>query len=194
MMKPFTATGPLELVSMNLLVPFKETARRNAFTIAITDWHTRMKSCTMLWNTTAATAAAPFLKNWVYASGAPQYIVTDSGKQLVVKFLDSVSGIICSKHYLLIRCHQQTNGQAERSSGTIVQRLRHYVADHQLDWYQYLQSLAHSYNVSVPEIEGERSIVKHRINRWTSVRDMEAHEWLALKYGKNNLHLRSTMK
>lgn len=72
MMKLFPGTEPLESVAMDLLGPSKETAPENFFILVIANWFTKMTRRVPLRNTTAATVAAPFLKCWVYAYGAPQ--------------------------------------------------------------------------------------------------------------------------
>ncbi|CDF39905.1 unnamed protein product [Chondrus crispus] len=52
-------------------------------------------------------------------------------------------------HYLTTAYHPQTNGQTERFNRTLVQRLRHYVAEHQRDWDEYIQPLTFAYNTQV---------------------------------------------
>ena len=42
--------------------------------------------------------------------------------------------------------HPQTKGKVERVNRTLVAMLRHYVADHQRIWDDYLPALAFSYN------------------------------------------------
>ena len=45
--------------------------------------------------------------------------------------------------------HPQSNGQTERFNRTLVQRLRHYLEEHQRDWDDYVQPLTFAYNTQV---------------------------------------------
>lgn len=54
-----------------------------------------------------------------------------------------VSNVTTTEYY------PQTDGKVERFNSMIVLRLRHYVSDHQTDWYSYLLPLTFAYNVQV---------------------------------------------
>lgn len=45
--------------------------------------------------------------------------------------------------------HPQTNGQKERYNKNIMKRMRHYVPEHQPDYYTYTQPIAYAYKKQV---------------------------------------------
>ena len=93
--------------------------------------------------------ANAFLDNWVYEYGAPRYVLTDNGPQFAVKFFDAVCTLLGVGHNLTTAYHPQTNGETERFNRTLVQRLRHYVEEHQRDRDEYIQPLTFAYNTQV---------------------------------------------
>ena len=149
LLKLFPATGPLEFVAMDLLGPLSKTKNGNRFILVITDRFSKFTRSIPLRTTTAASVAKAFLDHWVYAYGAPQYLLTDNGPQFIAKFFDSVCGLLGIQHYLTAFYHPQTNGKAERFNKTILSRLRHYISEHQQDWDEYLQPLTYAYNSQV---------------------------------------------
>ncbi|CDF40971.1 unnamed protein product [Chondrus crispus] len=126
--KLFPAAGPLEFVAMDLLGPLPKTAHGNQFVLVITDLFSKL-TCSI---------ALP-----------PQYVLTDNGPQFAAKFFDAVCALLGICHYLMTAYHQQANGQTERFNKTIVQRLRHYVEEHQRDWDDFPKPLTYAYNIQV---------------------------------------------
>lgn len=73
--------GSLELFAMDLLDVLTRTARKDSYTLAITDILTKMTKCTLLQSTTAFTIIAAFLESLFYAYGAPQCVLIANGSQ-----------------------------------------------------------------------------------------------------------------
>ncbi|CDF38169.1 unnamed protein product [Chondrus crispus] len=128
---------------------FSTTAHGNRHVLVMTDRFTKLTRSIPLRTTTASVVANAFLDNWVYVYGAPRYMLTDNGPQFAAKFFDAVCALLGVRHYLTTAYHPQTNGQTERFNRTLVQRLRHYVAEHQRDWDEYIQPLTFAYNTQV---------------------------------------------
>ncbi|CDF32918.1 unnamed protein product [Chondrus crispus] len=148
-LKLFPAAGPLQFVAMDLLGPLPKTAHGNQHVLVITDRFSKLTRSIPLRTTTASVVANAFLDNWVYVYGAPRYVLTDNGPQFAAKFFDAVCALLGVRHYLTTAYHPQSNGQTERFNRTLVQRLRHYVEEHQRDWDDYLQPLTFAYNTQV---------------------------------------------
>ncbi|CDF38306.1 unnamed protein product [Chondrus crispus] len=145
----FPAAGPMEFVAMDLLGPLPKTAHGNQHVLVITDRFSKLTHSIPLRTTTASVVASAFLDNWVYVYGAPRYMLTDNGPQFAAKFFDAVCALLGVRPYLTTAYHPQTNGQTERFNRTLVQRLRHYVEEHQRDWDDYVQPLTFAYNTQV---------------------------------------------
>ena len=134
---------------MDILGDLTRTSRHNRFVLVITDRFSKLKVAIPLRTITAAVVADAFLSHWVFKYGAPKYLLTDNGKQFAAKFFDSVCGLLGVRHYFTAFYHPQTNGQTERFNKTIMERLRHFAADHQTDWDLYIQPLTYAYNMQV---------------------------------------------
>ena len=134
---------------MDLLGPLPKTAHGNQHVLVITDRFSKLTRSIPLRTTTASVVANAFLDNWVYVYGVPRYVLTDNGPQFAAKFFDAVCALLGVRRYLTTAYHPQSNGQTERFNRTLVQRLRHYVEEHQRDCDDYDQLLTFAYNTQV---------------------------------------------
>ena len=153
-LKLFPASGPLEFVAMDILGPLPKSHRGNRFILVITDRFTKLVRTVVLRDTKSATLAAAFLEHWVYAYGAPIYLLTDNAQNLIARFFESVCTLLGIKHFLTAAYHPQTNGQAERFNKTLIRSLRNYVTEHQLNWDDYIYPLTYAYNMQVHRTTG----------------------------------------
>ena len=153
-MKLFPATGPREFLAMDLLGPLPRSHQGNEYALVITDRFTKLCRSVTLRNTKAVTVATVFLDLRVYAYGAPSYVLTDNGPQFAAKLFEAVCTMIGIKHVLTTAYHPQTNGQVERFNKTLAARLRHYVAEHQKDWDEFVQPLTYANNMQVHRSTG----------------------------------------
>lgn len=97
-MKLLSAAQPAEFVAMNLLGPSKKVTQGKTSNQGIVDQLTKVVRSIQLQIATEATVTSALVKYRVYAYGAFKDILTDSGKQLAAKFLDSFCVILGSKH------------------------------------------------------------------------------------------------
>ena len=81
--------------------------------------------------------------------GAPKCVLSDNVTQSAAKFFDTLCALLRIPRYLTTTYYSQTNGQTERFNKTIVQRLRHYLEQNQLDQGDFLQSLTYAYYIQV---------------------------------------------
>jgi len=149
MMKLFQAKGPLEDIAMDLLGPLPRTRHGKQHVLVITDRYSKLTRTIALSKTTAPHVAQAFVDHWVMPYGIPASVLSDNGPQFVSKFMGAVCGILGVKQLTTTAYHPQTNGQTERYNKTIVARLRHYVAENQADWDEYVQPLTYAYNAQV---------------------------------------------
>ena len=153
-MKLFPTTGPLAFLAMDLLGPLPRTHQGNEYVFVITDRFTKLCRSVHLRNTKAVTVATVFLDLWVYGYGAPSYVLTDNGPQFAAKLFEAVCIMICIKHVITTAYHPQTNGQVERFDKTLAAKIRHYVAEHQKDWDEFVQPLTYAYDMQVHRSTG----------------------------------------
>ena len=146
-LKLFPAAGPLEYVAMDILGPLPKSAKGNQYILVITDRYTKLARAIPLATTTAPVVAEAFLDYWVYPYGMPNYLLTDNGTQFVSKFFETICSYLGIKHLTTTAYHPECNGQAERYNRTLVERLRHYVSEHQKQWDVYVPTLTYAYNL-----------------------------------------------
>lgn len=129
---------------MELLVQLPKMAQGNQHVLVITDCFSKLTRSIRLRTTTASVVASAVLDNMVYFYGV-RYVLTDNGLQFAAKFFEAVCTLRGVRHYLTTAYHPETNGQTERFNRTLVQRLRHYLEEHQRDWDDYVQPLTFAY-------------------------------------------------
>lgn len=134
---------------MNILGTLPKSTHGNQLILGINARFTKTTRAISLRKTTATDVAMAFLTHCVYPYGLPLYLLTDNGIQVVSKFFLHVCATLGIKHVTTTAHHPQTNCQAEYFSKTLVNRLVHYTAEHQLDWDDYVGSLVYAYNTQV---------------------------------------------
>lgn len=115
---------------MHILGPFTKSAKGNQYILVIIDRFTKFWQAVPMNSTTATAVAQAFVEN-VYPYGIPFYLLTDNGREFVSNFFGAVCSMLCIKHLIAMAYQPQTNGPAERFNKTLVERLRHYVVEHQ---------------------------------------------------------------
>lgn len=135
--KLFPAAAPLEFVPIVLLGPLKKTALKNTFLFG----HNRL-----LYYNHKVHLALEYHGSHndrrvskVLDLRVRRPPVHSSRRREAVRcqvLLLRAKNIRGSKHYVTTAYHPQTSGKTERLNKTIVQRPRHYVADHQTSWGQ----------------------------------------------------------
>lgn len=81
--------------------------------------------------------------------GIPHRHPTDGRPQLAVNYYNVSRVVLDAQVMTRTVYHPRINGQTERYSKTIVDRLRHYVREQQNDWVDYVHRLAYAYNDQV---------------------------------------------
>ena len=126
----FPATTPLEFVSIDILGELIRTRRGNKFLPVITDRFSKLVRTVPLKRITAMEISRAFTHHWVFVYGPPLTVLSDNGPQFAAKLFIDICRIIGAKNVFTTTYHPQCNGQVERFNRTIINALRHYVADH----------------------------------------------------------------
>ncbi len=102
---------------MDLLDPFSRTARHNRFLLVLTDLFCKLTSAVPLTSTSTPTVAKAFCEHWVFAYGAPVYLLTDNDSQFSSKFFMDVCFILGLKQLFSTTYHprriDRRNGSTE---------------------------------------------------------------------------------
>ncbi len=145
----FPARAPLESVALDLLGPLPKSKRGNTHILVIVDRFSKLCRFLPLRSTTAERVAKAFCNEWVFVYGPPQTLLTDNGPQLTAKLFLETCRLLGIRNVFTSTYHPQTNGQTERINRTLASMLRHYVADDQEGWDQFLPALSYAYNRGV---------------------------------------------
>lgn len=114
-----------------------------------TDYCTRYVIAQAISDETANTVAQFIIRKIVCLHGAPQRILTDSGKAFRSKLIVELCQQLRAKHVFSTHYHPQTNGLVERMNRTIATMLSMYIGTKHDDWDNYLPYVIFAYNVSI---------------------------------------------
>jgi hypothetical protein len=145
-LKLFPARAPLEYVAIDILGELVKTPRGNRYLLVITDRYSKLTKTVPLRRITTNYIAHAFVTHWVMNYGPPTYVLSDNGKQFTSQFFLDVCRIVGTKNYFTTTYHPQANGQVERFNNTLVQAMRHFIADHPRDWDLYSDAVTFAYN------------------------------------------------
>jgi transposase InsO family protein len=145
-LKLFPARAPLEYVAIDILGELVKTPRGNRYLLVMTDRYSKLTKTVPLRRITTNVIAHAFITHWVLNYGPPTYVLSDNGKQFTAKFFMDVCRIVGTKNYFTTTYHPQANGQVERFNSTLVQAMRHFIADHPRDWDLYSDAVTYAYN------------------------------------------------
>jgi len=145
-LKLFPAVKPLEEVAIDLLGPLPKSRNGRLYVLVIADRYSKLCRLVALSSTKSHIVARAFCESWVFVYGAPRTILSDNGPQFKAKAFLETCRILGIKCITTTTYHPQTNGQVERFNRTLASMLRHYVANDQKDWDDYLPTLAYAYN------------------------------------------------
>ena len=134
---------------MDILGPLPKTDHGNRFLLVITDRFSKLTRTVPLRTITAMVVAKAFCESWVFAYGAPRYVLTDNGTQFNAKFFLAVCRELGIEKLFATAKHPQTNGQVERYNRTILNALRGYVSERQNTWDEYPSAITFWYNCRI---------------------------------------------
>ena len=150
-LKLFPARAPPEFVAIDILGELIKTPRGSCYMLVISDRFSKLVRTVPLKKVTASEVAKAFIHHWVFPDGAPVWLLSDNGKQVIAKLIRETCRMLGVKNLYTTTYHPQTNGQVERLNRTILASLRHYVAEHAKDWDLFSDALTYAYNTQAHE-------------------------------------------
>ena len=130
------------------------TRRGNKFLLVITDRFSKLVRTIPLRRITAMEIAKAFTHQWVFFYGPPLTLLSDNGPQFAAKLFIDICRIIGTKNRFTTTYHPQCNGQVERFNRTIINALRHCIADRPKEWDLFTDALTFAYNTQVHSTTG----------------------------------------
>ena len=140
---------PFQLISADIIGPLPRSSSGNAYVLLVVDQLTRYAEAFALPDQKAKTIARALVDGVFAKHGIPDKLLTDRGKNFTSVLLKEVCQYLGVRQLQTSAFSPSTNGVCERTNGTIIRLLSHFVADHQRDWDEYLPLVLMSY-ISMP--------------------------------------------
>uniref|UniRef100_A0A3B3DAL4 Integrase catalytic domain-containing protein n=1 Tax=Oryzias melastigma TaxID=30732 RepID=A0A3B3DAL4_ORYME len=138
---------PWDVLSMDLIGPFLETAQGNRYILTMTDLFTKWVIAEPLKSKTA-TEVSPILIKKLYTFGMVKKIITNQGSEFVNQLNDSISARLNINHAVSSEFHPQTHGQNVRTNQNIKRALGKYVNSEHDDWDAHLAAVVYGINTA----------------------------------------------
>uniref|UniRef100_A0A8C5MFI7 Gypsy retrotransposon integrase-like protein 1 n=1 Tax=Leptobrachium leishanense TaxID=445787 RepID=A0A8C5MFI7_9ANUR len=137
---------PWEDISMDFIVELPLSAGYNTVMVVIDRFSKMAHFLPHTGIPTAAQTATLFIKEIFRLHGLPSTIISDRGSQFTSLFWKSFCKTLRMQQSLSTAYHPQTNGQTERTNGTLEQYLRCFTSHLQDDWADLLPIAEFAYN------------------------------------------------
>ena len=151
--RPILGTTPepetLELVTIDIMGPLKETPSNMKHILVITDYATRYSVLRPLPDTSAATVGRVFFDEWICKLGAPIALSSDRGPAFVSEIMREICRIYGIEQKFSCPYVPRSHGIVERLQETVQQVLSFYLDRYEDEWDRALQGVASCIN-SVP--------------------------------------------
>jgi len=141
------ATDPFASLCMDLLGPLTETKTGNVILLIVVDRFSKLVRDVPLAGITATDVSSAFFRDWISVYGPPDTVLPDDGPQFASLFFQGACSLMGIRNLYTSTYHPQTNGEVERFYKTLVDKLMHYIEDHQDTWDELVPVLALAYNL-----------------------------------------------
>ena len=153
-LQPIPVTGLFERIGIDFVGPLPTSIHGNSYMMVITDYLSKWSECYPLRDCTA-TAAAVCLADWCSRYGAPFHLVSDQGRQFTSDMVKEFCRIWGIHHHFTSSYHPQSDGQDERTNGTLEQMILSWIAEtNDKVWDEGINSILFAYRTSVHSATG----------------------------------------
>jgi hypothetical protein len=146
--KPIYRSSPHQLVAIDIVGPFPETADGYMYVLTIMDIFTRWPTAVPLRDKSAKSVAIALMDHYFTIHGMPTTIMADNGREFDNTLLHELAGILNIDIHHTIPIHPQQNGHIERFHRYLNASLSIFAHNDQKDWVRYLQPTLFAYRIS----------------------------------------------
>ena len=143
-----TARQPFQKCALDIVGPTDITNKGNRYILTFQDDLTKFMAAIPIPTQDAETVAREFVQNIVLKYGIPEVILTDQGGNFLSELFTNVCKLLQIKKVQTTAFHPESNGGLERGHRVIVEYLRHYIAEDQRDWDDWVPYATYVYNVT----------------------------------------------
>jgi transposase InsO family protein len=149
-----TASRPFERCALDIVGPTDVTNKGNKYILTFQDDLTKFVVAIPIPTQDAETVARKFVQNVVLKYGIPEVILTDQGANFLSELFASVCKLLQIRNIQTTAFHPESNGSLERGHRVLVQYLRHYIAEDQRDWDEWVAYATYVYNITTHRATG----------------------------------------
>ena len=149
-----TARQPFERCALDIVGPTDVTNKGNRYILTFQDDLTKFMAAIPIPTQDAETVAREFVQNIVLKYGIPEVILTDQGANFLSELFANVCRLLQITKVQTTAFHPESNGGLERGHRVIVEYLRHYIAEDQRDWDEWVAYATYVYNVTTHRSTG----------------------------------------
>ena len=145
---------PLQLVAMDIVGPFPESAAGNLYILVVADYFTRYTAAYPIPNQEAITIATKLVDEFFFRFSPPERLHSDQGRNFESAVIAEVCKLLGVEKSRTTPYHPQSDGLVERFNRTLLDMLATAVGDHPFEWEQHLRRLCLAYNTSLHPTTG----------------------------------------
>lgn len=149
-----TARKPFERCALDIVGPTTETNAGNRYILTFQDDLTKFVVAEPIPTQDAETVAREFVRNIVLKFGTPEVVLTDQGSNFLSELFRNTCKLLRIKKIHTTAFHPESNGGLERGHRVLVEYLRHYVAEDQKDWDDWIPYATYVYNLTTHRATG----------------------------------------
>jgi len=148
------ATYPCQIIGMDLIGPFIESANGNKYVLTIVDHCTGWAEAYPIERKTNLCVWTMFSNHFLPAHGIPEVVITDQGQEFNALEFRNYLRDLGIDHRRTTPRHPQTNGRTERFNRTLKEMLARLVNNNSLEWEDRLADALVAYRNSVSSVTG----------------------------------------
>ena len=139
----------MERVHMDILGPLPRSRQGNVYVLVVVDQFTKWTECFALPDQTAERVATVLVNEFICRLGCPSQIHTDRGTNFESGLFRQLCELLHISKTRTTPYRPRSNGQVERLNRTILQMIRCFLKNSQLEWDLFLPQLAGAIRGSV---------------------------------------------
>lgn len=137
-----------EKCCMDVVGPLPVTQQGKRYLLTFQDELSKFTLAIPMERQDAKTIARAFAENVILTFGTPHAVLTDQGANFLSSIFKETCKILKIRKLQTTAFHPQSNGALERSHRTLTEYLRHYIADDQMNWDEWIPFAVFVFNTT----------------------------------------------
>ena len=158
---------PMQLVAVDIVGPFPETAAGNCYILVAADYFTRWVEAYPIHNQEATIVARKLVSEFFFRFSPPERLHSDQGRNFESAVILEVCKLLGIAKSRTIPYHSQCDGLVERFNRTLLNMLPKAVHERPFEWDEHVQQCApDNWVQSLLSHVREESAATHRSRLW----------------------------